>query len=177
MRHLLLTCCVLFFYPVEAFNCDSLSLIIKEKQFLSFPLYYEKTISDNYTRRNKAGILKKIYSTIQEGDTIFILELQDRQDYISNYTSIWTKSKSDSIYSYTIYNDIIYYQNGSEYPKSMIDACMDWNVDILRKAGEEHIRRWTDRAEVIITRIAFAAKDLLNIECFVFYDFYENDLR
>lgn len=159
----------------SAFNCDSLSLIIKDKQLSIFPYYYEKTICDNYIRRDNAGLLKKVCSAIQKGDTIYLLEMQDRLFYESNYASIWKKNNPDSIYSFNIYNDVIHYEKGSLYPKSMIEASMDWDEEILIKAGELHIRRWTGRAEVILTRIVFVKKDLFDIDCLVFFNFNEDD--
>lgn len=175
MKFIILVLFLSHFNSCSAFNCDSLSLIIKDKQLSIFPYYYEKTICDNYIRRDNAGLLKKVCSAIQKGDTIYLLEMQDRLFYESNYASLWKKNNPDSIYSYSIYNDIIHYEKGSLYPKSMIEASMDWDKEILIKAGELHIRRWTGRAEVILTRIVFVKKDLFDIDCLVFFNFNEDD--
>ena len=52
-----------------------------------------------------------------------------------------------------------------------------WEKELLIKAGEEHIRYWTGRSEVIATRIIFSTKEQYDIDCFVFFDFENDDMK
>lgn len=169
MRHYLLILCTLYAIAANAVDADSLSLKIKNVQLNMFP-NYSRTICDNYNLRSCAGLLNIFCSTIQVGDTLYILELQDRLFYEANYTSIWKNHNIDSIFSYSIYKSIDT-EKGSSYCEKMIKACISWDKDFLIRSGEEHIRHWTDRAEVILTRIIFITKNVYNIDCLVFFDF------
>lgn len=156
-------------------NCDSLSYMIKEYQLTSFPNFYSKTIRDCYYRRNETGILRELCSTTQIGDTLFVLELHDRVEYAANYASMWNSKRPKEIFSYEIYpngdNEKIYFEKGTLFPPKMLMACRQWDIDSLHRMGQEHIKHWTNRSEVILTRVV---KDQVNvaIECTVFYNFY-----
>lgn len=69
MKFIILVLFLSHFNSCSAFNCDSLSLIIKDKQLSIFPYYYEKTICDNYIRRDNAGLLKKLQLYINGKNT------------------------------------------------------------------------------------------------------------
>jgi peptidoglycan/xylan/chitin deacetylase (PgdA/CDA1 family) len=160
---------------LNAQNCDSLSFEIKEHQLASFPEFYSKTINDCYNRRNATGILRELCSTSQIGDTIFVLELLDRVEYVFNYASLWNSKKPNEIFSYDIYrngnNEEIYYSKGTEFPPKMLIACHRWDINYLKKMGLEHIKHWTSRTEVLLTRVIIGQTNAI-IDCAVFYDFH-----
>lgn len=172
-------CILVLFFALSqltgANNCDSLSLEIKEHQLVSLPAFYYKTICDCYNRRNEAGILRELCSNSQIGDTLFVLELHDRVEYAANYASMWNSKRPNEIFSYEIYlngdNEKIYFEKGTLFPPKMLMACRQWDIDSLHRMGQEHIKHWTNRSEVILTRVV---KDQVNvaIECTVFYNFY-----
>lgn len=160
---------------VDAQNCDSLSLKIKEHQLVSYPDFYSKSIEDCYNRRNETGILRELCSSSQIGDTIFVLELHDRVSYAVNYTSLWNSKKPNEILSYEIHlnknSKEFFYSKGTLFPQRMLIACRRWNINYLEASGIEHIRHWTGRAEVFLTRV-IKGKTNAKIDCFVFYNFY-----
>lgn len=171
-------CILVLFFTLSqltgANNCDSLSLEIKEHQLVSLPAFYYKTICDCYNRRNEAGILRELCSNSQIGDTLFVLELHDRVEYAANYASMWNSKKPNEIFSYGIYpngnNKKIYYKKGSSFPPKMLIACRKWDIDSLSCMGLEHIKHWTGRTEVVLTRVIIGQTNA-TIDCAVFYNF------
>lgn len=160
---------------IYAQDCDSLSLEIKEYQLAYFHEAYSKTINDCYNRRNITGILKELCSHSQVGDTLFILEFHDRVLYAANYASLWNSRKPKEIFSYEFYlngnREEISYDRGTEFSPAMLMACHKWDIDYLKRKGLEHIKHWTSRCEVLLTRVVKGPANV-TIDCAVFYNFY-----
>lgn len=168
---------LLFYFPsTKAFDSNTLSIIIKETQLRLLPSFYSIPISDNYDRRKNVEAFDSLCSTIHEGDTIFLLELVDREFHVANYASFWKNHNIDCIKSFSIY-DSVRVENETMYCDEIIRYCLTWEKELLIKAGEEHIRYWTGRSEVIATRIIFPTKEQYDIDCFVFFDFESDDMK
>lgn len=148
----------------------------KLQQIFEKPLFYWDFLRvGNFSyRRNETGILRELCSTTQIGDTLFVLELHDRVEYAANYASMWNSKKPNEIFSYGIYpngnNKKIYYKKGSSFPPKMLIACRKWDIDSLSCMGLEHIKHWTGRTEVVLTRVIIGQTNA-TIDCAVFYNF------
>ncbi len=167
----------MFYFPsAKAFDSNTLSINIKITQLRLLPSFYSIPISDNYDRRKNIDAFDRLCSTIHEGDTIFLLELVDREFYVANYVSFWKNHYIDCIKSFSIY-DSVRVENGTMYCDEILRYSLIWKKELLIKAGEEHIRYWTGRSEVIATRIIFSTKEEYDIDCFVFFDFENDDMK
>lgn len=98
---------LLFYFPsAKAVDSNTLSIIIKNTQLRLLPPFYSTPISDNYDRRKKVEAFDRLCSTIHEGDTIYLLELVDREFHVANYASFWKNHNIDCIKSFSIYDSV-----------------------------------------------------------------------
>ena len=85
MKYIYLIILLFYFPSAKAVDSSTLSINIKETQLRLLPSFYSTPISDNYDRRNNIEAFDMLCSTIHEGDTIYLLELVDREFHVANF--------------------------------------------------------------------------------------------